>query len=1708
MEEGRNDESPPERPGPPDRLIPPTGASPDDDENAPQVPPTEANTIAGDPACLDAGGDETIDPSALPGGGGPATVAPTGAGAEGADGAPRKTLGAYWILEEIGRGGMGVVYRGYHPKLKREVALKVLIAGEDASEEAIARFHREAEAVAKLGHHPNIVPVYDIGQEGRLHYFAMHFVSGKPLDRLIDDGEVTPRRAATITRKVAMALEHAHAHGVLHRDVKPPNILISAAGEPQITDFGLAKDVQSDEKVTRSGTAMGSPNYMSPEQADGRIEAIDARTDVYGLGATFYEMLTLFPPFEGSSIVNILHQVLMTDPTPPRKRNPAVPRDLETICLKALEKDADRRYATAAEMAEDLRRFIENEPIAARPASMTYRLSKRVRRNPAAYLTGVIGSILLAAVGVFFLGVRPAMERASVLREDREALGLALERRFAPEREVERLLSAARERFDRKDFRNCAELCDEIDRRFGPLQARRFEAIPDVRNKGLIRAEFPGLLEPYSFPLPRAASLKARALAAGGGLEKARGAWARAYWRARQGRPAREGSEAEDGEVLRKSLLELGGSLLRDEEFRRAQGTFEEYLHRFPEPEGGPGTFGRARALQGLMEGPAALEAYRLALAGGRLDPPDVRYAEDAASLLEAILPVGNFQSPQPLKCKIGTVPVAFDLDGDGRDEMLWVFCLKSRGFRVLGLRFGEGEPKTVLDQDLPTLRDWRVGGASLLIRGGDLDDDGTKELLFYVSEIKTFHAEVAVYRWDGTAFRRTAALRDRCPNWPKALRYADLDGDGRDEILVGFHATREAIYAYRREGGSLQRVFSVDAPSFLYGLETEREPGGDRIVFSLGPYSLYRVFSARCDLGTGKVVLDPPGELFRCLASGFSPFQEGDGYAFVTGKMGLPSDWRVAMGDQEGDPGRLLEPGLYVLPGKAGAFEPPRLVLKDETLGARSGTTMNWGDGERRKFIAYDDSRLTIGPIAGNEQRWIRMTCPSRGGGMVQGQMDDDETPEVFLCLGDHTVMTLGLGEKETAETALRSREREEKGADPGLSIANSLAEMGLLEEAERVFEETARSPVAEIRGLALLGKADALAQGGELAKAVTAYGKAIAVSSARSRAFVGKAHVLKTMERWDELVRFLVRGLEDGNLPAGVAARMTSLLAKARPMADRKAILTFGGEAGIPEGAWVADPLAVHLEGGRLRFCGDAYRRVWILFPYLYTGEAFRIEIEGSVDQLDWAAFLHFGVPALEGYAEEGCLKTVTNYCPRRREFMAAFEPGDDTYHPALFAFLGSSGWTFGRHYVDAREEVFPYPPPLPLPFRLVLDYGPTLDTMKVLLTDPEGKVLYRREAEIELQLPNGPGFVGIRLGPGNIPGWGWGTYHCRLTLDRFTLLAPRTGTFNLFSKPPHAEETLALANGHLSGGRLARAVTMYGELLAAEEESGDCPVEMKDWPTVRARALLFRGTARFREGKPERGAEDVAEALREDPFPVLFLLQQDFLFLRPPERRFFAEIIRDSAFSGDAPWFGRFVEALEKKPRISEETRARWEATLAESGDRESVRLALLGEALHVILLKSDFVHEVFKGTSLENRLRAERLQDIRRLGEGKRGVFDVYARQRWTAYLKEHPEDVNALHDFANFLASCPRKTMRDPPRAVDLARRLEAVARSRGDSGIETIALEIQAAAHFAAGDAAKAVEAQEKAWWKCPKEETALKERIERKLEAYKAGAR
>ncbi len=309
-----------------------------------------------------------------------------------------RAFGSYELLEEIARGGMGIVYRARQTQINRFVAVKVVASGVFAAPDFLKRFRTEAEAVASLNH-PNIVPIYEVGDCEGHPFFSMRFIEGGSLTQRIANSAspVSNREAATLLRKLARAVHYAHQRGILHRDIKPGNVLIDSNGEPQLTDFGLAKLIEKDSTLTRTMAMLGTPSYMSPEQARGEAKQLTTAVDVYGLGAVLYELLSGQPPFAGGTSMGTVRLVLDKEPRAPSAISPGADRDLETICLKCLEKDPERRYSSAEALAQDLERWLRNEPIQARPITGIERLSKWVRRRPLAAILCVITMMAVAA---------------------------------------------------------------------------------------------------------------------------------------------------------------------------------------------------------------------------------------------------------------------------------------------------------------------------------------------------------------------------------------------------------------------------------------------------------------------------------------------------------------------------------------------------------------------------------------------------------------------------------------------------------------------------------------------------------------------------------------------------------------------------------------------------------------------------------------------------------------------------------------------------------------------------------------------------------------------------------------------------------------------------------------------------------------------------------------------------------------------------------------------------------------------------------------------------------------------------------------------------------------------------------------------------------------------------------------------------------------
>lgn len=307
------------------------------------------------------------------------------------DGFPRQ-FGKYELQAEIGRGGMGVVYRALQIDLNRPVALKMILSSHLASNDDVHRFYDEAKAAGGL-RHPHIVGVHEVGQVNGQHYFAMDYVEGASLSELLREGPLPVEKAAQLIIDAARAIHFLHEHGIVHRDLKPGNLLIDEAGEPLVTDFGLAKIHDSDSQLTQSGTIVGTPSYMAPEQAAGHASSVTPAADVYSLGAILFEMLTGQPPFKEPNPLDTLVQVLEGEPPLPSKIKKGIPRELELICLRCLEKRPEKRYSSAASLADDLERFLKHEPVEARPVGFGFLMRRWARREPA--LVSRLGALLL-----------------------------------------------------------------------------------------------------------------------------------------------------------------------------------------------------------------------------------------------------------------------------------------------------------------------------------------------------------------------------------------------------------------------------------------------------------------------------------------------------------------------------------------------------------------------------------------------------------------------------------------------------------------------------------------------------------------------------------------------------------------------------------------------------------------------------------------------------------------------------------------------------------------------------------------------------------------------------------------------------------------------------------------------------------------------------------------------------------------------------------------------------------------------------------------------------------------------------------------------------------------------------------------------------------------------------------------------------------------
>ncbi|HXP62689.1 MAG TPA: serine/threonine-protein kinase [Dongiaceae bacterium] len=381
-------------------------------------------------------------------------------GPEPADSLASPTLGRigdYELIEEIARGGMGVVYKARQLSLGRMVAVKMVLAGQFVDKKVIQRFRGEVTTAALL-QHPNIVPVHEVGMHAGQPFFSMDYVEGQNLGQLVGNRPLSPKKAARYLKLIAEAIHYAHSQGILHRDLKPSNVLVDAAtDQPRVTDFGLATRLDGESSLTLTGQVLGSPGFIPPEQASPGRGKAGRRSDVYALGAILYHLLTARAPFQAESLPAIVNLVLTTEPVPPRLLNPGIPRDLETVCLKCLEKEPERRYATGKELADELGRFLDDQPVHARPVSRPERAWRWCRRSP---VLATLAALVLLLLLVVLVGTPVALIGINRARLEAERNLYAADMRLASDAlrdgalgQVQELLGAHEPRKGAEDLR-------------------------------------------------------------------------------------------------------------------------------------------------------------------------------------------------------------------------------------------------------------------------------------------------------------------------------------------------------------------------------------------------------------------------------------------------------------------------------------------------------------------------------------------------------------------------------------------------------------------------------------------------------------------------------------------------------------------------------------------------------------------------------------------------------------------------------------------------------------------------------------------------------------------------------------------------------------------------------------------------------------------------------------------------------------------------------------------------------------------------------------------------------------------------------------------------------------------------------------------------------------------------------------------------------
>ncbi|MHC5036311.1 MAG: protein kinase domain-containing protein [Planctomycetota bacterium] len=1592
-------------------------------------------------------------------------------------------VGPYRIIQEIGRGGMGVVYKAFDPKLKRIVALKVLIGGGHASEDAIARFRREAEALAKIGYHPGIVPIFDMGNEGSSYFFAMAFVAGKSLAKMIDAGEVTPRRAMVITEQVARGLQFAHTHGVLHRDVKPENILMDNEGIPALTDFGLAKDILDDTHLTVSGVAMGTPQYMPPEQADGLLEKIDGRSDVYSLGATLYEMLTHVPPFTGTTYQNVIFKVLSEEAVAPRKRNPAVPKDAETICLKAMEKDPERRYPSAEALAEDVKRYLDGDAIQARPASLLYRLSKRVRRNPALFATTTLGTLALLATAFFFLWIKPGMERGRQITRDTQDLEGALERRLLPEKEAQTLFERAAAHLQEGRRDECAAACDELVEKFASMQGEKFRDLPTVRHRELLDdRKFLTLYKPYTFPLAQAMALKARALHEAGKEKDSLHAWLLAYaW-------AKPSSDPEEAAVTGPALLQIANRLLFLHDLKRARETFQKFLRTYPDrPDAVKAWFGLGETFWSegkFAHAKGAFERIR--------DPSLLSPAEEETlrwSLTNCRHWAASLILPAPNHIFAGR-----DVDGDGRTEILTFHReegLTAHRFEGEGLRCLARFPVDRLI-DRESHPDAIMEGVQWI----DWQGKGKDALLARVRDKSGLHVWVIPFGLTGV---QGGILRHPIPERDMVVLAANLDGAGTPEIVMARRYLPAYAVVLHAEGGGLREVGRIPYGSYCnyVGTADVDGKGGTEVLLGLGEFSHWQTWQISWR-GPGH---DPdfrplsPYHIFGPIL-GVTAGEGGKRYAWIYNRT---SDENRRILRTNRDPKHIPLHGFYrVVPH---AEEAPVDFMASFTEGKpyiHSGFHL----AREEMFVTCVGvwhQAKGIGFSSTNPKRRWAVWIPPRETpyrGHFAANLDEDPETEVVVTHPE-TLRIFGAGSAaEPSEEDLvgvdPESEKLEEMENPILAMAIEMASMDWREQALTLFRK-AQADVLDLfeKRRARLGEADCLLELGRVEEATAIYREMIRVSTAGiTEELFGIVNLLRKQGEWEAMHTLLQEVLEKTHLPEEVRTWAEDIARKAVPLTRMKHRITVL-PAGDFDGSYLCKQALKskgHRDGKAFEFFTEGVRRSVFGRLVQYDGGPFRMETDVVFHRLDWTAFFNFGLLRLLRVGDQTAAPSY---------LAVEVQPGSCTNVPAVMVRASAGGVAHGINLGRIQE----YPQGFPTKYTFVLEYAPSLDRLSFVLRDETRGKEWKGWSSVPGRLPPGKYCLSL-MGSSERADM---TFEGRFSVERFEMFTHSERNAPTDWEPEAGAFRLYRAGAALALGRYDKAIELAGKV---EPEDREFPEDYtipwwnrrEEDPSAPAQAGVIKAMASLRSGQEEAFEAALVSALKADLARVFWFISRGFTSLPEEERGAVAKVIREALLKDEGALALALVHDMRDGPirKIRNLSYAKapvfeeWEKNLRTakaSGNPEFVQQALyilLYQSSHFGVCRAPLAEWIFKGTPLEIRARYQTLLIEANTAEGCGHLSQ--ALEILETLVEEHPENPEALNALAWFLVKHDHTDLADSMRAKELAEKAVTLARSPGSpfQQQEAYFLDTLAHAHYSLEDFAEAVRLEEEALRKLP----------------------